>query len=386
MTEMAHQPMEKVVNFVTVEAKVLSKAMKIATAIVEPRNTIPILSAVRLNYDRKGLVIEATDLDMTARIEVDEIDGDGTWSICLIARDLAAIAAAAGTAPLRIETISDPDAKPTAVLSAGEATYNVQAYSPSDFPEIDGQRMQRVEKFTNGQLAAMFKKVAFCISTEETRYYLNGINWAAKPDGKRFAATDGHRLALCRYSANENEATFSYIIPRKTVSIVSQFMDGADIEIFSVGKGNTIVDTLLELKGPGVALRTKLIDGTYPDIDRVIPNKENHRLNVRRDEMLTAIRQATAIGAWRGAAIRLRGISGRMRVETKNPDFGTADVCTSAAWPEGAPECGVNSRYLTEMVRNCQGDIRFGMADAGAPLTLSDDDKDMTRLLMPMRV
>lgn len=86
------------------------------------------------------------------------------------------------------------------------------------------------------------------------------------------AATDGHRLALCRYAANEDETAFNYIIPRKTVGVISQYLANADVEIFSVSNGNKIIDTVLEFKGPGLVLRSKLIDGTFPDIERVIPN------------------------------------------------------------------------------------------------------------------
>lgn len=381
-------------DFVEIEAKVLSKAMKMATAIVERRCTIPILNTVRLRYGPKGLSIDATDLDIQASLAVDEIDGKGDWQTCISARDLASIASMAGVSPLRISpaATSSTDAKGntrealTAMIVAGEATYQVQAFPACDFPEIAGDRMQRIERFSNGHLAAMLRKVSYCISTEETRYYLNGVNWSANSDGKRLVATDGHRLALCRYVANENDEKFSYIIPRKTVSILTQFMDAADIEIFSIGKGNEIRDTVLDFTAPGIALRTKLIDGTYPDVDRVIPRDESHRLDIRRDEMLTAIRQATAIGGWRGPAIRLHGINGRMNVEIKKPDTGTAKVTTSTAWPEGVAEIGVNSRYMTQMVKSCQGNITVGMNGAGAPITLLDDDKDMTRVVMPMRV
>ncbi|MDM9619107.1 DNA polymerase III subunit beta [Rhizobium sp. S96] len=381
-------------DFVTIEAKVLAKALRFANSIVETRNTIPILNTVRLSYCPKGLTIDATDLDLQASIEVDEIDGSGEWAICVLARDLAKVSMVAGTVPLRIEpsfsyrddSTSHKWTGKTAEITAGDAAYSVPAMDAADFPELLGERMQRIERFTNGHFAAMLRKVSHCISTEETRYYLNGINWSAKPQGKRFTATDGHRLASCRYDGNESGETFSYILPRKTVSILMAFLDGADIEVFSIGKGNTVVETILDIQAPSVSIRTKLIDGTFPDFDRVIPNNENHRLDIAREEMLTAIRQATAIGPSRGPAVRLRGVEGRLHVETKNPDAGSAKVATSAAWPAGMPEIGFNGRYMAEMVRSCQGEIHFGMTEANAPITLSDDDKDVIRVVMPMRV
>jgi DNA polymerase-3 subunit beta len=387
--------METIMNFVSVEAKALTKALKIATAIVEPRNTIPILSCIRLAYDKKGLTIEATDLDIYARIGTDEIDGDGTWAICLPARDLAAIAQAAGVAALRIEVAATQktDKKAatyfehTATIAAGDATYEVQGQDPADYPQIAGERMQRIERFSNGMMVAMLKKVSFCISTEETRYYLNGVNWSAKPGAKRFAATDGHRLALCRYDGNDSEAAFSYIIPRKTVSVLSQFLDGADIEAHSVGSGNTVNDNVLDLVAPGIQIRTKLIDGNYPDIDRVVPQAPPFSMAIKRPEILNAIKQATAIGGYRNEALRFHGVDGRLHIEKKNMDFGTARISTSSPWPaEIADSFGLNCRYITEMVTQCQGEIAMGISGARDPFLITDDDKDMTRVIMPMRV
>lgn len=382
-------------NFVSVEAKTLASTLKLANAIIEIRNTIPILNDVRLTYGSNGLVIEATDLDLHATVNVDEIDGSGTWSMCVPARVLAAVAAAAGTGSIRIEperteTTNEKtgaiNIRHSASIHVGDAAYTIDARDADDFPAIIGDRAGIIERFTNGHFAAALKKVSGCISTEETRYYLNGVNWAATESGKRMAATDGHRLALCRYAANEDGSRFSYIIPRKTVSVISQFLAPADIEIFSISRGNEIVDTALDFKAPGVTLRSKLIDGTFPDIERVIPKELPHQIEIRTEEMLSAIRQATAIGGWRGSAIRLHGVEGKLNVEVRNIELGMAKVATSSAWPEGLAEIGINSRYMADMVKRCQGSITLKIMNNGNPIALADQDAEMTRLLMPMRV
>lgn len=241
------------------------------------------------------MTVEATDLDLHATIHVDEVEGAGTWSLCVPARFLAAVASAAGTGwvhiePSQVETKNEKTGATSIQYSAeirvGVASYTVEAHAPEDYPTIAGEKAGMVERFTNGHFALALKKVSGCISTEETRYYLNGVNWASTPNGRRMAATDGHRLALCRYAANEDETAFSYIIPRKTVGVISQFLVNADVEIFSVSNGNQIINTVLEFKGPGLVLRSKLIDGTFPDVERVIPKEFAHRLEIRTDEML----------------------------------------------------------------------------------------------------
>lgn len=375
--------------YVNVEAKALARAMKIANAVIDPRNTIPILSTVRLTYGPKGLTVEGTGLDIFVRISVDEIDGRGEWSTCINARFFAAIIAAAGVAPIRIEPTTQGDEQHTRLgvkIEHGYANYEVETLDPADFPDIMGDRAGRVERFTNGMFTAMLRKVAFCISTEETRYYLNGVCWQAQPGGKRFAATDGHRLALCRYADNDENASFSRIIPRKTVNFLMQHIDGQDIDVHQIVKGNAPDDVTLDFVAAGIEVRSKLIDGTFPDIDRVVPKESAHTLKLNRDEVLQAIKQAQAVSSERARAVRFHELEGRLHVETKNPEFGNAKIKTSTAWPEGAPSFGVNGRYAAEVIGHCQGAVTLGMTDGSSPFLISDDDKDMTRVCMPMRV
>lgn len=382
--------------FVTVEAKALARAMKIVNAIVEPRDTIPILSTVRLSYSRAGLTIEGTDLDIAVKFKIDEIDGEGKFQTCINAGLFSAIVAAAGVAPVMITptTMKIPKGKGSeefyerrgVLIEAGDASYEVEAHNPNEFPDIEGDRAGRIERFTNGMFVASLRKVAWAVSTEETRYYLNGVCWSASAKGTRLIATDGHRLAICRYAGNEANANFTNIIPRKTINFLIKFLDGLDIDVHEIVKGNNEDRLTLDFLAPGIEIRTKLIDGTFPDIDRVVPQRCDHRLDLNQAEVLNAIRQATAVSSERGRAIRMHDIDGRLHIETKNPDFGSAKVKTSTAWPEGAPSFGFNGRYMAEVLSKCQGAITLGMTDGGSPFLVTDEDKDMTRVVMPMRV
>lgn len=384
--------------FVIVEAKALARAMKIANAVTKPRNTIPILSTVKLSYSSAGLTVEATDLDIAVKIAVDEVDGRGEFSTCINARYLAAIVAAAGVAPMRIEpkTMKIPKGsgpadngefyeRDGAAIEHGYASYEIETLPASDWPDLEGDRAGRIERFTNGMFTAMLRKVAFCVSTEETRYYLNGVAWQARQDGKRFVATDGHRLALCRYDEEGGDG-ITRIIPRKTVNFLISHLDRLDIDVHQIVKGNAPADHLIDFIAPGLEVRSKLIDGSYPDIDRVVPKDSAHAFKLNRGEILDAIKQAQAVSSERGRAVRFHELEGRLHVESKNPDFGSAKVKTSTAWPEGAPSFGMNGRYMRELIESCQGEVTLGMTDGGSPFLIKDDDKDMTRVCMPMRV
>jgi len=368
-------------KFVVVEGRALKQAMKIVAAIIERRNTIPVLNCVRITHSDAGLRISGTDLDLEATVDLDVIDGaGGEWSACINASVLAGIARVAGTMNVRIER-SDNDLKGTITLGDGAAFYEIETVSETDYPEIGGERGELIEAFTNGMFAATLDKVKWCISTEETRYYLNGVAWHVTAKDRRFVATDGHRMAICQY-AKEGGQEGTRIIPRKTVRIVTEHLAGKDVKLFAVEPGK------IDIVSPGVTIRAKLIDGTYPDYARVLPNRHDFTFDLKRDEIIAAIDQATAIGGDRTTAIKFSNVDGRAMIERRSADFGSAKVKTSTAWPDGKEQPAAfafNSRYLREVASNCQGAITLRMIDHGSPFSIHDEDATMTRVLMPMR-
>lgn len=371
-------------EFVTVEGRTLRDAMKPLNAVITPKCTIPVLSCVMLKLGAKGMTLFGTDLDIQITTTIDVIDGAGDWSVCIDAKTLASIARIAGVTPVRIELKDGDPAYALISLGDGEVSYTVPlGPSIDDMPMIGGGRAASIEKFTNGMLPATFAKVAWAISTEETRYYLNGVCWQIRPDGRRMVATDGHRLAACRYSPDGADEAVSYLIPRKTIGLITAHLGGSDIEIFATK--NPIA---LDFVAPGITIRSKLIDGSYPDIDRVIPKPEEqkYRFDLKRPEIVTALDQVMALDGRNGRGVRFLGADGRLTLERRSVDFGTAKVKTSSPWDESAPEFGFNARYLREMVAPCQGEIGLHMVDAGSPFAISDEDRSMTRILMPMRV
>lgn len=290
-------------NHVTIEARALASAMKIANDIVERRNTIPILNCVRLTYKDSGLIIDATDLDLEASIAVDEIDGAGNWSACVPAKLLHEIAKRSGVMPLRLEpreetvtptyTHSNGEkAKPyqrrTLQITAGDgdAEYSIDALDAGDYPELFRGGTDHVETFTNGALPDLLAKVSWCISTEETRYYLNGVHWEIYETGRSFQATDGHRAAVCKYAPDPFPVKKSWIIPRKTVAVICKHLVGKDV-VVSEARGGASSNSVtggaerMQFSAPGIVLRSKLIDGTFPDIWRVIPKPRGADILVR---------------------------------------------------------------------------------------------------------
>lgn len=369
---------------VTVDARTLRRAMKPVASVVERRNTIPILSAAMLSYGGGNtLNIRATDLDIEASTDIDVIDGEGEWSICIDAKIITDIARAAGVANIEIE-VRPQGERSTVTTGDGSAVYEVYTQKSDDYPHLNADRGDVIETFSNGSLAAMLNKVAWSISTEETRYYLNGVCWQRNEAGCRLIATDGHRMALCRYSAEPSDQPLNIIVPRKTVSVISRHMPNADISVFQTTKTGVV-----EFYASGLSIKSKLIDGTFPDIDRVIPRADNIKRTfaLKRAEVAAAMAQVRAIGGTSNGALTFKSLEGGMSIERRNVDFGNVRVAISTKWAEpDAKPFAFNGRYFSEILDRCGNEVSLRMIDPNSPFLIGDNDETMTRVIMPMRV
>jgi len=228
---------------VTVEGRTLAAALKPMLLVIERRNTIPILSYVALKATSADLKIAGTDLDIEASTEIDVIDQSGEFDVCVPARTLFDIASQAGPATVKLSVSSqkqkthdgkDYTAETVEIdVADGDARYTVHPLPTSDFPWLKPDlKFEPIESFTNGRLAALLEKVSPCISTEETRYYLNGVCWQIQGGSSRFTSTDGHRLAsACYGSPDDPDAALSVIIPRKTVAVIQALTKGKDVTV-----------------------------------------------------------------------------------------------------------------------------------------------------------
>jgi DNA polymerase-3 subunit beta len=392
-------------QFVSLEGRALRDAMKLMTAIVERRNTYPILANVCLSVAGSVLTVTGTDLDIDASTELDVIAAEGDWSVCINARILAAISRVAGPAEMRIERVervrasSSRDATQTEVIASisigGDAFYELGALDPEGFPSMGGVTGELLERFAGGSLATTLDKVAWCISTEETRYYLNGVAWQATASGRRLVATDGHKLALCRYSDEPAARPIARIIPRKTVQILRRFTAGIDVAVHARVKPNELGE-LVESEGVvdfvfgRTRMRAKMIEGTFPDVDRVIPSAQQaaRQFTFQRDVMADALGKIGGVpGDRHGVATRFSEAAGEIWLDAKSAEYGSSRVrVPGSVWADDATDFGLNGSYFAALLGSCSGPVTMRMGDAGSPILVSDDDATMTRVIMPMRV
>ena len=237
-------------------------------------------------------------------------------------------------------------------------------------------------------LARLIDKTRFAISTEETRYYLNGIYLhTVESEGVqvlRAVATDGHRLAQADFPVPEGAAGMpGVIVPRKTVLELQKLVEEED-GLVRVG----VSDTKIRFEFGGVVLTSKLIDGTFPDYERVIPTGNDKALEVDTRVFAQAVDRVSTISSEKGRAVKLNIAADRLTLTVNNPDSGSAEEEIAASYSSDPIDVGFNSRYLLDIAGQFKGDTAtFMLSDSGSPTILRDaaDDR-VLYVLMPMRV
>jgi DNA polymerase-3 subunit beta len=370
---------------VTLERSNLLKSLNHVHRVVERRNTIPILSNVLLRADGASLEMKATDLDLeVTEATAAQVERTGATTVpAHLLYDIVRKLPDGAEVMLRMAE----DGNSMSVIS-GRASFRLQCLPQSDFPELTAGSFSHVFRLESAALKGLIDKTQFAISTEETRYYLNGIYFHTFKTGGalklRSVATDGHRLARAEMDAPAgSEGMPGVIIPRKTVSELQKLVDNPDVAVTT-----ELSDTKIRFTIGSVILTSKLIDGTFPDYQRVIPTGNDKRLIIDRQSFANAVDRVSTISSERGRAVKLSIGDGQLTLAVNNPDSGSATEELPADYTSDPIEIGFNARYLLDVAAQLSGsEARFMLADAGSPTLIHDTaDEHALYVLMPMRV
>jgi len=369
----------------TIERAALLKALGHVQSVVERRNTIPILSNVLLTANDGQIGLSATDLDMEI---VDETPAriEGGGQITAPAHTLFEIVRKLPDGADVALTYNGED--PRLLVQAGRSRFNLPVLPAGDFPIMSSDGLTSPITINTGDLIRLIDKTRFAISTEETRYYLNGLYLHVVVDGGetklRAVATDGHRLALAEMPAPEGAAgSPGVIVPRKTVQEIRRLLDDA---------GETVQVQLsaqkVRFEFGLAALTSKVIDGSFPDYVRVIP-KDNHKV-LRVDNALFAagVDRVATISAEKSRSVKMAVEPGRIILTVRNMEAGQAVEELEVDY-DGEPfEIGFNARYLLDVAGQITGETaEFRFADPASPtLVLDPNDPGVQYVLMPLRV
>jgi DNA polymerase-3 subunit beta len=368
----------------TAEKSALLAALSLTGAIVERRNTIPILSHVCLSKpEGEGrLKARMTDLDTEAEIEfAAEVEGPVKPFTVPAHLLLDIVKKLPDGAEIRVEAA---DASVSGVrIKAGRSRFSLQTLDASDFPTMGAADMPCRFELPAKALASALDAVSFAISTEETRYYLNGVFLHAVEGGVMLVATDGHRLAK-RFIALPDGMTGppGIIIPRKTVNVLAKILPKDGMVEIAASDAKIMVVT------PDTRLTSKLIDGTFPDYQRVIPQAGPMRVELDGRALSAAVDRVSTVSTERGRAARFAFRDGQLTLTVTNPDAGNAEEAI-AYDGEAEIETGFNAKYVLEALGHLtEGTITMAIQDVGSPAILRADGDHTENLvvLMPMRV
>ena len=370
----------------TIERAALLKALSHVQSVVERRTTIPILSNVLLRAEAGGLSLSATDMDLEivervpARIERDGRTTAPAHTLYDIVRKLRE------GAQVELETLGGRN---ELALRSGRSTFTLACLPPEDYPVMSAGDLPHHFALPASELRGLIDRTRFAISTEETRYYLNGIYLHSTKNNEvpvvRAVATDGHRLARVEMTAPEGAAGMpGVIVPRKTVLELRKLVEEGAEEEVQIALG----DSKIRVQVGEAALTSKLIDGTFPDYDRVIPANNEKVLEVECKSFSEAVDRVSTISTERSRAVKLAIETGGLVVSATSPENGTAVEELEVRYQSTPLEIGFNSRYLLDITEQIAGEyVQFQMSDAGSPTILRDSaDTSALYVLMPMRV
>ena len=372
--------------FFTVERNTLLRALGHVTGLVERRNTIPILGNVLIGTDGEAsIAVKATDLDMEA-VETLPAKIEQPGAVTISAHTLHDIVRKLPDgAEIKIDRGStDGRLK----VQAGRSTFELAILPAEEFPNMGQVELPHRFSLPKAELKRLFDKARFAVSTEETRYYLNGIYLHAIDPGGGFrlraVATDGHRLAQVETDCPDGAQQMpGVIVPRKAVAEVIKLLDGGDKPVTV-----SLSDAKIQFEADEVVLTSKLIDGTFPDYARVIPSNNKKIMTLENADLVTAVDRVSTLSSEKGRAVKLNISQGRLLVSANSPESGSANEEINAEY-EGEPmEIGFNARYLLDIAAQIGGArTQFKLADGSSPtLVLEEGESTALYVLMPMRV
>lgn len=339
-------------------ARLLQQVVK----AVNSRNTIPVLGTLRLEASGGTLTVTATDLDLEIS---GSIEAEGDYIGCIDARMLAGAVGKFKGDEVTIEADGDD-----AVIKSGRSRFKMQTIPVGDFPAMDGGKFSATLTL---DLAALFAPVAFAMSVEDARYYLNGI-YMHPVDGKIVAvATDGHRLSA---NSVDGDADFDgIIIPTKTVNLLPK----GDVTV-------DISDAKIRITDGKTTILSKLIDGTFPDYQRVIPSGNDKNIVFDNATMRDAADRVALASNERGRAVKMTITEGVCDLTVRGDAEATDSVSVDYSGEE--VNIGFNSRYVVDVLGALPpGDVNMAVADGSAPALLTSDKAPGQRIvIMPMRV
>ena len=357
----------------------LLKPLNLVAGVVERRQTLPVLSNVLLNLDGDRLSITGTDLEVELVGRVQLAAAGEAGEITVPARKLADICK---SLPEGADVqLSVKDGKAT--VRSGRSRFTLATLPAREFPNIEDSIGTHQLKLKQGQLRRLIDRTAFAMAQQDVRYYLNGMYWELRGGRLRAVATDGHRLAVCTFPETLDLEDTQVIIPRKGVLELSRLLQDDDDEVSIILGTNHVRATTKDF-----TFTSKLVDGKFPDYERVLPRSPDKLVQGSRLELRQAFTRTAILSNEKYRGVRLKLSPDSLEIVANNPEQEQAEEQVPVNYNGEALEIGFNVGYLLDVLGVLTGqEVRFSLSDPNSSALLEESDGgDSLYVVMPMRL
>lgn len=362
-----------------VNKSILQKAISDVNGAVEKKNTIPVLQNIKIEVDENKVVLSATDMDILITSHF-ECDVKSLGATTIPAQMFFDIVRKIPDAPILISLENSSNLQ----IKSGKSKYNLPCIDASEFPNLSEGELNQEVSLDAQKLAKMIDKTRFAISNDETRYYLNGLylQGIIKDSGVeiRTVATDGHRLALSFFATELKEA-FGVIVPRKSIVEIRRIIEGSKIVKISVSR------VKIKIVTDHTTIISKLIDGEFPDYDKVLPKNNTQIAMVNRKDFFDCVDRVSTVANDKHRSVKVTIENGKINLQVSTNDGSFAYEELDARYSGEKIETGFNSRYLLEIIAQIDKEeliIRF--RDGVSPALIEAKDMNSVFVIMPVRV
>jgi DNA polymerase-3 subunit beta len=362
------------------ERNALLSSLSAVVGVVERRHTLPILSNILLEKKGSKLTLLATDLELQISTQLESAETGEDFAITIAARKLFDIVRALpDSAKVKLDTKDSQ-----VVVSAGKSRFTLQTLPAADFPRVEtGSGLGEAIRLPQKTLKRLLQLVQFAMASQDIRYYLNGMLLVLDGKQLRVVATDGHRLSYAETQLDNEVDSREVIIPRKTVIELSKLLgDVEDLVELRIGN-NQVTITL-----PGTELVTKVVDGKFPDYQRVIPANQPRHLKANRQSVIQALQRAAILSNEKFRGVRLVMSDNSLGIVCNNNEQEEAADEIEVNYNGDPLDVGFNVTYLLDGLGAVNAEeITLSLGDANSSMLLtSESEPGFKYVVMPMRI
>jgi DNA polymerase-3 subunit beta len=364
---------------IQINRETLLKPLSAVTSIVEKRHTLPILSNLLLETKANKIQLTATDLEMQISLAIESATG-GELATTISAKKFLDICR---SLPDNAEiNLSPNDSR--VILKAGKSRFNLQTLPAADYPVMSKTQGQAtLVTLPQHQLKELLKQVEFAMAQQDIRYYLNGLLFEVNANRLNVVGTDGHRLSFTSTELKQNYEKQEVILPRKTVIELIKLLDDseedAQIELSSAQ---------VNFSFGSIKLISKVIDGKFPDYNRVIPTGHQNIFSTDRLGVLLAMQRASILSNEKYRGIRMVLSNNNLKLISTNSDQEEAEEELEIDYKGASLDIGFNVTYLIDVLNNTNSEqVTFSFADANSSCLITlPNNQQYKYVVMPMRI